>query len=78
MISAPVRTSHATVAGLSARQQPWRAIRVVDRTVDLVLTWHERTRQRRRLRALDDHMLRDIGLSRADVEGEAGKPFWRL
>jgi uncharacterized protein YjiS (DUF1127 family) len=26
---------------------------------------------------LDDRMLRDIGLARADVENEAGKPFWR-
>jgi hypothetical protein len=26
--------------------------------------------------ALDDCMLRDIRLSRADVEGEVSKPFW--
>jgi hypothetical protein len=30
-----------------------------------------------RLQALDDHLLRDIGLSRADIDAEAGKPFWR-
>jgi uncharacterized protein YjiS (DUF1127 family) len=28
------------------------------------------------MRQLSDHTLKDIGLSRADVEGEANKPFW--
>jgi uncharacterized protein YjiS (DUF1127 family) len=36
-----------------------------------------RARQRRDLAALSDHALRDIGLSRADVDVETGKPFWR-
>ena len=27
--------------------------------------------------SLSDHMLRDIGLTRADVFAEATKPFWR-
>jgi uncharacterized protein YjiS (DUF1127 family) len=36
-----------------------------------------RARQRRDLAALSDHHLRDIGLSRTDVEAEIGKPFWR-
>jgi uncharacterized protein YjiS (DUF1127 family) len=26
---------------------------------------------------MDDHLLRDIGLSRADLEHEIEKPFWR-
>ena len=26
---------------------------------------------------LSDHMLRDIGISRAAAHGEAAKPFWR-
>ena len=42
-----------------------------------VYEWRERSRQRRALLRLDDRMLRDIGLSRADVEGEVSKPFWR-
>lgn len=45
---------------------------------DLLLVWQERARQRRHLRALNDHMLRDIGLTRADVMAESSKPFWRL
>lgn len=42
-----------------------------------LLLWHERARQRRHLRYLSDHMLRDIGLTPDDVRAEAGKPFWR-
>jgi uncharacterized protein YjiS (DUF1127 family) len=33
-------------------------------------------RQRRRLTELDPHLLRDIGLSDADVRLEANRPFW--
>ena len=29
------------------------------------------------LSGLDDRMLRDIGLTTADVEGEVTKPFWK-
>ena len=36
-----------------------------------------RARQRRDLAALSDYSLRDIGLSRADVEFEIRKPSWR-
>lgn len=44
--------------------------------VGRVLTWHERARQRRQLLMLDDRMLKDIGLTRADVDEEIRKPFW--
>lgn len=40
--------------------------------------WQERWAQRERLKGLDDHMLRDLGLSRADAQAEADKPFWRV
>jgi uncharacterized protein YjiS (DUF1127 family) len=33
--------------------------------------------QRRALARLDDRLLGDIGLSRADAAWEGGKPFWR-
>ena len=36
-----------------------------------------RARQRRDLAALSDHALRDIGLSRTEVDVEIDKPFWR-
>lgn len=33
-------------------------------------------RQRRRLAQLDDHLLRDIGLTRAEAEAEAARAPW--
>ena len=44
---------------------------------DLLMEWQERTRSRVLLARLDDRMLRDMGLTRADVDVEATKPFWR-
>ena len=43
----------------------------------LLASWIERTRQRNALAALDDHQLRDIGITRLDAARECGKPFWR-
>lgn len=39
--------------------------------------WYYRWRQRHALMRLDDHLLKDIGVSRADAEHEAAKPFWK-
>ena len=41
------------------------------------LAWHDRARQRHHLMGLDEHQLKDIGVSRAEAEHEARKPFWR-
>ena len=49
----------------------------VTRFFDHALTWLERARQRRHLAELDDRLLRDIGLSRAEVEHEISRPFWK-
>jgi uncharacterized protein YjiS (DUF1127 family) len=43
----------------------------------LLARWIERTRQRDALTSLEDHMLRDIGITRADAARESKKPFWR-
>ena len=43
----------------------------------LAYGWRDRSRQRRTLMRLDDHLLHDIGLSRSDVEREVSKPFWQ-
>jgi uncharacterized protein YjiS (DUF1127 family) len=43
-----------------------------------LLDWQERAQERHHLARLDDHMLRDIGVSRTDIMHEASKPFWRL
>jgi len=44
---------------------------------DTLLLWQARSEQRRRLAACDDAMLKDLGLSRADIERETRKPFWQ-
>jgi uncharacterized protein YjiS (DUF1127 family) len=44
---------------------------------DTLVAALERSRQRRALRRLDDRMLRDIGVTQADVVQETGKPLWR-
>jgi uncharacterized protein YjiS (DUF1127 family) len=46
------------------------------RAVLTLLRWHEVARQRRALAAMDDHMLKDIGISRVDACREAARPFW--
>jgi uncharacterized protein YjiS (DUF1127 family) len=43
----------------------------------LISGWVDRSRQREALASLDDHMLRDIGITRYDAARECGKPFWR-
>jgi|tagenome__1003787_1003787.scaffolds.fasta_scaffold17725461_2 uncharacterized protein YjiS (DUF1127 family) len=50
---------------------------LIVKATDTVLDWQDRARQRHRLGEMDDHLLRDIGLSRADLEHEVAKPFWR-
>jgi uncharacterized protein YjiS (DUF1127 family) len=50
------------------------ALRVV---FDFAGAWRDRRRQRLALGRLDDRLLRDIGMSAADVEHEITKPFWR-
>ena len=39
--------------------------------------WRSRARERHAFQALEDRDLRDLGLSRYDVERELAKPFWR-
>ncbi len=43
----------------------------------LLLSWQERESQRRHLAGLEPRMLKDMGLSKADVDHESNKPFWR-
>jgi len=39
--------------------------------------WRRRAKDRARLAALDDRMLADIGISRAEAQFLSDKPFWR-
>ena len=51
----------------------WNRIAAVIDYIDACL---ETRRQRRALAVMDNHQLKDIGLNRADVDGEASRSFW--
>ena len=70
------RAAERDVAGDAART-PWSLASGAHRFATLLLTWQQRARDRRQLASLSNHMLRDIGLTRADVFAEASKPFWQ-
>jgi uncharacterized protein YjiS (DUF1127 family) len=38
--------------------------------------WQRRARSRQELHGLSEATLRDIGITRCDVQREANKPFW--
>ena len=63
-----------TCRQLSTRAQPSLLAALLER----VALWMEVRRQRRQLASLNDAMLRDIGISRADAEGEYQRHFWDL
>ena len=47
------------------------------RSVDQLMVWLERARQRHQLRLLDEHLRHDLGLTQAAIDAEVAKPFWR-
>jgi uncharacterized protein YjiS (DUF1127 family) len=62
---------------ISSTWQPARTHRRLAAAFRLFTTWAERRRQRQALAALDDQMLRDIGVTRVEAVRECEKPFWR-
>ena len=62
---------HRSVHRPATRARLTRVVAAVDR-------WLELRRQRRALLALNDNLLKDIGLSPADAWQEGRKPFWRI
>ncbi len=68
----PVDASRGALDGIA------RLARLPLAILETLLVWQERDRQRRHLAALDDRLLRDIGISRADAAREAAIPFWRV
>ena len=69
---APVAADRGTLSGLAAGISA-----AATAIVGTLLAWQERSRQRHQLRGLSGHLLKDLGLDRADVSREASKPFWR-
>ena len=54
-----------------------RLFRLVARPADWVVERQEAWRQREQLRSLDDRMVRDLGLTRADILhiADGGRPY---
>jgi uncharacterized protein YjiS (DUF1127 family) len=40
-------------------------------------SWCERSRVRRQLAVMNERELQDMGICRADIAEEIGRPFWR-
>ena len=57
----------------------WRALpgQVFRSFVDVLVRWQQRFEDRHYLSRMNDDMLRDIGVGRAELEQELQKPFWR-
>ena len=47
------------------------------RWLDTLLLWQKRAATRQAMLQMSDHVLKDIGLNRAQVVHEAEKPIWR-
>jgi uncharacterized protein YjiS (DUF1127 family) len=77
MSAIPLQELHGPIAGLRQRSVRHRVGDAADRGFAVFREWRRRSRDRARLAALDDRMLRDIGITRADVEYLSNKPFWR-
>ncbi|MBN8197067.1 DUF1127 domain-containing protein [Thalassospira povalilytica] len=56
----------------------WRAAMagIAISAIEFVARLQSRARNRHAIQLLDDHMLKDVGLSRSDIDTELSKPFW--
>lgn len=54
-----------------------RAAALARRVGETLRVWRQRIEGRRRLRELDEALLKDMGISRTDALREAAKPFWK-
>jgi uncharacterized protein YjiS (DUF1127 family) len=69
-------------ASIAARRReriraPARARGAAAAGLGRVLRWHELARRRRALLTLNERMLKDLGISRAEAERQESRPFWQ-
>ena len=76
MTTEPLTADRAVKASIVSRLS-YPLYSALVRLSEAAWTWRARTRSRGDLTRLSDNVLKDIGLSRADVYRESSKPFWR-
>ena len=67
------------ISATLGNRRPERSIprRAAAAALDRLLLWQQRAAERQQLAGLSDFHLKDMGVSRADADREATKPFWR-
>lgn len=71
--------THAPQIAYLGGQSTLSPLAVVALRAAVTLTkWSERRRTRAHLKALDDHLLRDVGLDRMTAHREANRKFWLM
>ena len=74
------RPSHSG-ARFRAQHRQIGIVRLIPIAIATMRRWAVRSQQRRALREIaernEDHLLKDIGVSRDEAFREANKPFWR-
>jgi uncharacterized protein YjiS (DUF1127 family) len=73
----PLHDAGAPWGRVRARRVRHGPLAAAARVLATLREWRRRARDRAELAGLDDRMLRDIGLTRADAEFLSNKPFWR-
>ncbi|TVO58598.1 DUF1127 domain-containing protein [Denitromonas halophila] len=69
--------THKACAPAVARTDIASVLRQLGHALRTTITvWRKRSAARRELRELDEHVLRDVGISRSQADFEGRKPFW--
>ncbi|MGE5511565.1 MAG: DUF1127 domain-containing protein [Bacteroidota bacterium] len=72
------RCRHCEVMSICSQPSPLRLRRTAARNcLAIAALWLRRWRTRKELAEIDDHLLKDVGLSERERAAECRKPFWR-
>jgi uncharacterized protein YjiS (DUF1127 family) len=77
ILDTQVSPAAGSAARISLRDIAKSALDGFSAALIVLIEWHYRARERRRLLGLSDRALADFGASRADAAVEGDKPFWQ-